>query len=127
MATKAAALTGLALLCFPVANVRAGNIDPAQGCARNPAVVGKCFAVDGRVRVYDGSPSVRIWPKGSHRLLGVLPSEQENLPDDLKKVINPDTDAFADMTVCPFTEPKTGEMQFVCVEAASDIRAVSRH
>jgi hypothetical protein len=126
MATKTIALTGLFLLGFLVTPARSGEIDPSLGCANNPAVVGACFAIKGRVRVYDGSPSVRVWPKGSHRLLGVLPSEREIMPDDLKKAISPGTDAFAQMTVCPFTPQETGKMQFVCIESAHDIRPVHR-
>jgi len=127
MATKRTALTGLFLLGLLATPARSSEIDPSLGCAKNPAVVGTCFAINGRVRVYDGSPSVRVRPKGSHRLLGVLPSEQEIMPNDLKKAIAPGTDAFAQMTVCPFTSHETGMMQFVCIESARDIRQLPRH
>lgn len=127
MATKTIVLTGLFLLGFMATPARSGEIDPSLGCAKNPAVVGTCFEVNGRLRVYDGSPSVRVWPKGSRRLLGVLPSEQEIMPDDLKKAIGPGTDAFARMTVCPFTPIEPGKMQFVCIESARNIRPVRRY
>ena len=91
----------------------------------NPAVVGKCFAVTGRISVYNGSPSVRIYPKGSKRLLGVLPSENEIMPSDLRAQITPDQDVFSDMVVCPFSKQKMGHMQYVCIESAKNIKVRS--
>jgi hypothetical protein len=127
MATRAAVLAGLAVLGLLADPARAGGIDPAQGCARNPAVIGPCFTVEGRVRVYDGSPTVRIRPKASRRLLGVLPSGQEIMPNDLRQAISPETDILAQLTVCPFTRRETASMQFVCIESARNIRTARRH
>jgi len=99
------------------------EIDPAKGCKNNPAVIGKCFNVRGRIAVYNGSPVVRILLDNSKNVLGVLPSEHEIMPTSLKKLVNPDQDVFANMTVCPFSKFKPGNMQFVCIEDAKNIRS----
>src|SRR5215470_7968732 len=52
-------------------------------CRGNNDLMGKCFELHGRMFVSNGTPSVRIWPVGSKRLLGVLPAEQEILPSCL--------------------------------------------
>lgn len=33
-----------------------------------------------------------------------------------------ETEAFGDFRVCPFTKKKPGEMQFVCIESAKNLR-----
>jgi hypothetical protein len=96
-------------------------IDSAKGCKANPAVVDKCFSVAGQVSVYNGTPAVRIAPNGGKRLLGVLPSENEIMPAQLKERISPDRGVFAEMEVCPFSKRKPGHMQFVCVESAKNV------
>jgi hypothetical protein len=128
MATKVITLLASLIGCClsPLACAEQTPIDPALGCAKNPAVVGKCFPVKGRIGVYNGSPSVRIHPNGSKRQLGVVPSEQEIMPDELKRAIGIDADALAAMQVCPFTKREAGRMQLVCVESAENIRSAKR-
>ena len=101
-------------------------IDPSKGCRKNPAVVGQCFSVKGRVSVYNGSPSIRIAPKGTKRLLGVVPSENEIMPSALKEAVGLDRDAFAEMEVCPMTKSERGHMRLVCVESARRIESKQR-
>jgi hypothetical protein len=57
-------------------------------------------------------------PKGTKRLLGVVPPEDEIMPSHLKNAVGLDRDVFAEMEVCPMSESKRGHMQFVCVESA---------
>ena len=121
----AAACLG-ACLAAPV-GAQTAPVDPHLGCAGNPAVVAKCFAVQGRIGVYNGTPSIRIRPDNSKRLLGVVPSEQEIMPDDLRAAIGIGTDAHAKMQVCPVSKPSPRKMQSVCIESAQDIRTVKRH
>lgn len=97
------------------------RIDSKAGCRRNPAVVGACFKIHARVFVANGTPSVRMWPVGSTRILGVLPSEREIMPDVLRKHVDHDTRLYGDYEVCPFTPEKPGEMRFVCIESASNL------
>ncbi len=125
METRLATVMALCALAT-VATASEGPIDPSKGCRTNPAVVGQCFSVNGRVSVYNGSPSIRIAPKGTKRLLGVVPSENEIMPSPLKEAIGLDRDAFAEMEVCPMTKSKPGHMQLVCVESARNIASQQR-
>jgi hypothetical protein len=107
-----------------VVDVAKAPIDMAAGCRANPGLAGSCFVVRGRLSAYNGSPTFRIWPIGSHRLIGVVPSEDaRSLPAELRGVAGFDHDVFGTFTVCPFTRSKTGVMQFVCVEAVRDVHA----
>lgn len=99
----------------------ADEIDVEKGCENNPAVVGECFSVHGRIRVYNGTPGIRIWIIGTKRLLGVIPSENEIMPQEVLKHLASGTDIFGDFVVCPFTKQKEGHMQMVCIESASNL------
>lgn len=99
----------------------AGEINPKNGCKKNPEVVDKCFMLHGRISVYNGTPSVRVWQVGTKRLFGVLPSENEILPEVIKKYLSFSTNIYGDFLVCPFSKATVGYMQDVCVESASQV------
>ena len=44
-----------------------------------------------------------------------------NVPENIASQINQDVDLFGDFLICPFTRPKPGEMQLVCVESAKNL------
>ena len=124
--------TRLILFSFLVA----GSVLPARlpasqtsdkSCRQHPQLVGKCFKVHGRLSVYNGAPAMRIWKVGTKRMLGI--SEQRfavpgyrNLPETIQSQLNQDVDIFGDFLVCPFTRPKAGEMQLVCIEDGKNLR-----
>jgi hypothetical protein len=97
-----------------------------KSCREHPQLIGKCFNVRGRLSVYNGVPAVRLWRIGTRRVLGIseqrfsLP-EYRNLPEDLMKQLNGESEIFGDFLVCPFTPAKPREMQLVCVESAKDV------
>jgi len=67
---------------------------------------------------------MRIWRIGTHRVLGVLPSEDEIIPKNLRKALDNAgqwPEVYGDFEVCPFTREKPDEMQMVCVESASHL------
>jgi len=97
------------------------SIEPRAGCRRNPEIVDKCGMIHGRLFISNGTPSMRIWPVGTNRILGVAPSEREIVPEIIKQHVSFDTRLYGDFEVCPFTKEKPGEMQIVCVEAASKL------
>lgn len=85
-----------------------------------------CFTIHGRISIWNGSPSLRIWRIGTDRILGVLDSENEIIPDNLAKQLDGiGTEVFGDFEVCPFTKSRPGEMQMVCVQTASHL--VTKH
>jgi hypothetical protein len=115
----------VAMALFGVAiGVATGEQDKA--CREHPNLVGACFTVHARMRYYNGAPSVRLWPVGTDRLLGVsegrfdLPGYQ-NLPVSLREELDHRREIYADFVVCPFTPSEPGAMRLVCVESATKI------
>ncbi len=98
--------------------------EPPVKCKGNHDVVGECKTIHGRLSVYNGTPSLRIWVVGTKRLLGVVPSESEIMPDKLLNIFKQNIAArvFADFEVCPFSIEKEGHMQSVCIESFSNVR-----
>ncbi|HSE24341.1 MAG TPA: hypothetical protein VLB68_21920 [Pyrinomonadaceae bacterium] len=105
------------------------NSDKVQtkSCKDHPKVIGTCFTVSGRLSVYNGAPTLRIWKTGTRRMLGV--SEQRfqevgyvNVPESIRTKVNFDTDLFGSFLVCPFTRSRPGEMQMVCVESGRNLQ-----
>ena len=89
-------------------------------CKGRPAVVGSCFSVHGRVSAGNGTPAIRLWPVGSHRLLGVS-DEGENLPQCVSAHLSDTTVVFGDFLVCPFAPDRPGVMRPACIESASNL------
>lgn len=117
----------LLLLCLGVCTPGiAGSIDPASGCKVNPAVVDACFSVRGRVSAYNGTPALRIWPVGTNRLLGIVPAENEIMPENIKGKVSFQKSVFATLEVCPFTPAHPRVMQLVCIESATNVEVRPR-
>ena len=95
--------------------VAAGDYQP---CSEYKQLVGACWDIRGRVSYANGNPSVRIWPVGTHRLLGVRESEPPLLPPDLATRLSWDAYTFADLRVCPLTRERPDIMQVVCISSA---------
>jgi hypothetical protein len=99
---------------------------PDKSCREHPQVIGKCFTIRGRLSLYNGAPALRLWRVGTRRLLGVsaqrfaLPGYR-NIPADVETQATDDTAVFGDFTVCPFTPPRRGEMQLVCIESGKNL------
>lgn len=115
-----------ALLLFIVSPALAADIDTALGCKNNPAVVSACYSLRGRIAAYNGTPSLRIWPVGSARLLGVQPSENEIMPKNIRGKVSFEQSVYANFEVCPFTQPRPKVMQLVCIESAANIEVQPR-
>ncbi len=104
---------------------------PKTPCQHSRNLVGKCFRIRGRLLAYNGAPTFRIWPVGTHRLLGVNGSgahaddaDQPDLGPLLQDVTPSGGDWFkasvyGDYLVCPFTRSRPGHMQFVCIAKAA--------
>ena len=110
-----------------VVAMSSGEQEPQKkSCKEHPKLSGPCFKVRGRMSFSNGTPSVRIWPVGTNRMLGVSEGRfhldgYENVPDQLVRQISWETAMYADFTLCPFTEDMPGETRFVCVETAENI------
>jgi hypothetical protein len=111
----------LVLLTRPLFPVPSVAPDPSLGCKRNPAVIGDCFAVHGRLFVANGTPSLRMWPVGTKRHYGIIPAEAEIVPDNVRQHMAPSRAIFGDFVVCPFTVDQPGRMLMVCVQEAANL------
>ena len=40
----------------------------SRSCKDNPMLSGPCFTARGRMGLYNGTPSIRIWPLGTKRI-----------------------------------------------------------
>jgi len=145
----------------PLANGASGPAPQDQAKPSTPATASKrkipcktpenaslCYWAHGRLSIYNGNPSDRIWKIGTSRILGVFngPShfpphtiaddEDPELPVNLGMAYEADYRrwkqsegnrdyefpvVFADFEVCPLEPEKKGEMQAVCVESAKNI------
>jgi len=100
----------------------------AKSCRTRSNLVGKCFTVRGRLSVYNGTPSIRLWPMGTKRLLGVLDPDnvssapgENTIPASVLNKLNFDRDVFGDFLVCPLTRSRPGRMQTICIESGSKL------
>lgn len=96
-------------------------------CKGNPRVVDVCFTVHGRIGIYQGTPSVRMWVVGTKRVLGLydLNAEEpgETAPPAVASYLMHDDNVvvFGDYEVCPLEYDHPGRMRAVCVEGASHL------
>jgi len=95
-------------------------------CDVKSAMAGPCFKVHGRLQLYNGTPSIRIWHIGTNRLLGVTDGEGGNnenpgLPPPLDSGLDWNTAYVGDYTVCPRGPDKPGTMRTVCVQAVAHL------
>ena len=99
---------------------------------KTPEIAASCYWTRGRLGIYNGNPTYRIWKIGTHRILSIRsgPSAMRDANDSL----NPEFPAnverafkspfewiFADFEVCPLERDERGVMQRVCIESAKNI------
>ena len=87
-------------------------------CKCSTERVDSCFTVHGRITVYRSAPTVRIAVVGTKRVLALKGGIPEFLEEDLEI---PGNVVTGDFLVCPLTRRKTGTMQVVCIESASNM------
>ena len=102
---------GTASLCF------AGIFD------KSPPI-GPPFKVHGRLSVYCGTPSCRIWIVGTKRILGLDQTDTPEIalmPPELQALLTTENLIFGDFTVVPLTKDEAGVMRIVRVVAAENL------
>src|SRR5579862_8455493 len=77
-----------------------------------------CYWIHGRLSIYNGNPTFRLWKIGTHRLLGIYSGpgagpfddgadeEDVELPSNLMKYDFTKVSVFGDYEVCPFVPEK---------------------
>lgn len=103
------------------------EIDMTLGCKSNPQLVAACFSVNGRLSVFNGSPSLRILPTGTHRSLGIVEDQASlSIPQNIRTLVGFDKDIYGNFLVCPLTKKKPAQMQLVCVDEARNVHVQNR-
>lgn len=122
----------LLLLILPTASLAqdAAPRSAARPCRAQPALVGKCFRVYGRLALYNGTPTIRLWRAGTNRVLGVSGSYAHDgyssIPEELERQLAWETELWGEYLVCPYTRRRPGAMQLVCIEAGKGVNARQR-
>ena len=94
-------------------------------CGGEYKIVEPSFKVHGRLSLWNGNPTARIWIIGTKRMIGIR--EGASLPKNLEELIgNFDTEIYGDDAVCPLTQHKKGVMQIVCMNSASNLKTKQR-
>jgi hypothetical protein len=99
-------------------------------CEDHPKVVEACFTFQGRLRQWNGSPTIRIERIGTSRILGVsdgmsLP-EYWQIPENVRTALTSfNSVVVADFEFCPFTEEEPGVMRLGCVESATNLQVTA--
>lgn len=127
-----ARVVALLVLISPSASL-AQEVGPRralQPCRAQPALVGKCFRVYGRLALYNGAPTIRLWRAGTKRVLGVsggyAREGYSSIPEELEQRLTWETELWGDYLVCPYTRRRPGEMQLICIEAGKGVSARRR-
>jgi hypothetical protein len=103
----------------------------APACKSSPKVVDKCMTFYGRLNIYTGSPSIRIWPVGTKQLYGVRSTGSDPdhvvLPQKLRDILasNP-VEVNGKWEVCPLEPERPNQLRSVCLESATELRPVAR-
>lgn len=95
-------------------------------CSSHPKIIGEPFTVHGRLSLYNGAPSVRLWKIGTNRILGVSGGRFyvegiRNLPEAIEEKLAWDTELYGDFLVYPFTPAKPEVMQLMCIESVKNL------
>jgi len=86
-----------------------------------------CYWTHARLQFFKGTPALRLWKIGTHRLLGVysgpsvdrssLGNEDPELPKNVSRKLNGfDHRVFGDFEVCPLQPEKPHTMQGACID-----------
>ena len=119
------------LLAYNSAPAQTGTPETSQKpCREQPGLVGKCFTVRGRLSLYNGAPTVRLWRAGTRRMLGVSGSYAEagysSIPAEIERQLDWETEVWGVFVVCPFTPQRPREMQMICIESGKHLSTRKR-
>src|SRR5262249_32314908 len=115
------AVTLHAPIIFLMSLQAAAGVRGAARCRGSSEIVEECFVVHGRLSDSNGNPTLRIWPVGTRRILGV--EEGYALPANVEGCVGWDKDRslYADFLVCPLSPERPGHMRSVCIESATSL------
>jgi hypothetical protein len=116
-------------------NVLACAVLAISGPVEAKGQVSPCHWVHGRLTVGNGTPSTRIWPSGTHRMLGLVSlkhpdpedGDQPAIPDNVENLITSENHTvWGDFYVCPVAPDRPGWMRFVVLKQARKLFVTDR-
>jgi hypothetical protein len=126
-------------MAFAMLLVSSCGLDSAQRPAKRkiecktPDNSAACNWAHGRLSFYNGTPALRLWKVGTHRILGIysgpdawkrdaLDNEHPELPANVERALKPFQNViFADFEICPLEPEVAGEMQGACIQSAKNV------
>ncbi len=99
---------------------------PPPQCLALISFPDECFAVTGRVYTSTQSPTLRIRPNNSNRVMAVPDDLHDTLPSGLRALLDPQMFLVTQMTVCPLEPERRGRIRKVCINEASVLRFIPR-
>lgn len=144
---RKSAVTAAFLALFAVATAQ--RIQPRRKIpCKTPASAQSCYWTHGRLTFCCGTPAVRLWKIGTHRVLGIfsgpeaysstrgeilegdnehpeLPKSVEDLTSQFRanSMDNTLPAVFGDFEVCPLDPEKPKTMQAACIQTAKNLIA----
>lgn len=107
------------------------GIAQAVQSAQNAEYPYGCYWVTGRLFASNGAPGIRLWPRRTNRLLGIVCKQrgcgnpEELLPPKLLKFgLNFDRSLWGDFRVCPLEKEREGWMRMVRLVDGKNITVV---
>jgi hypothetical protein len=106
------------------ANSQPDAIPADRICAHTGApFVGPCLAIHGKLVAGGDNIQVRIYPKGSKRILGYADGALRcSLPTGLEEILETASAIDADAMIRPVTVSTPGVMQFVCIASVTNMK-----
>ena len=102
---------------------------------KTPVNAASCHWTHGRLGVYNGNPSFRVWRIGNTKIVGIHSGpgaqrrdpedgEHPELPSNIERLVDGMVTGhriFADFEICPLAPERRGEMQFGCIESGKNM------
>jgi hypothetical protein len=81
-----------------------------------------CFEIEGHIVAANGNPTLRLYKRGTNRVLGIFGGEEPIAPSCLTEVVSFEKKVDGRFIVCPFSPDRPGHMRMVCVDEVVNAR-----
>ena len=100
---------------------------------KTPENAATCYWTRGRLAIYNGTPTIRLWKIGTKRILAIhsgpaykrgdaKENSNPEVPADVDRAFKTDlTRVYGDFEICPLEPEHAGIMQAACIESAKNI------
>jgi hypothetical protein len=100
------------------------NISLQAAAADTPATKTWPCYWRGRIWTAQGTPSIRVWPVGTRRILGIVNPNPgvidyegaDAIPDSVSDVLTEDVAVYGNYHICPIAPERRGWMRFVFID-----------